>query len=104
MQRAGVRQFGLFALAYVVYFGVRAITQGSSAQAARNAMDLIRVERAFGIAWEGPVQQAAMESRVLVEAANAVYVSGHWPVIMSPGSCSSASAGKTTSGCVTHAS
>ena len=40
-------------------------------------MDLIRVERAFGIAWEGPVQQAAMESRVLMEAANAVNVYGH---------------------------
>jgi len=84
-QRAGVQQLGVFALAYLVYFGVRAITEGSAAQAVHNAINLIRIERWIGIAWEGDVQQIAMQSRVLVEAANAVYVYGHWPVIIVAG-------------------
>lgn len=82
---AGVRELALFALAYFVYFGVRAVTQGSAADAAEHALGLIRFERELGIAWEGALQEAAMGSRLLVEAANAVYMYGHWPVIILTG-------------------
>jgi membrane-associated phospholipid phosphatase len=79
---AGLRQLGIFVLAYIVYFGVRAITQGSVADATDNALRVIRFERGLGIAWEGATQNAVLQSGVLVDAANAVYVYGHWPVLI----------------------
>jgi PAP2 superfamily len=82
---AALRELGIFAVAYLVYFGVRAITEGTTATAMQNAMDLIRVERRLGIAWEGAVQHAIVGSGALVDAANAVYMYGHWPVIIVTG-------------------
>jgi hypothetical protein len=82
---SGVRELGAFALAYLVYFGVRAFTEGSASEAAGNALRLIRFERDLGIAWEGALQEAAMGTRLLVDAANAVYMYGHWPVIIVTG-------------------
>lgn len=82
---SGVRELGVFALAYVVYFGVRAITEGSAPRAVHNALELIRFERAVGVLWEEPLQRAVVGSRVVVGAANAVYMYGHWPVIIAAG-------------------
>jgi membrane-associated phospholipid phosphatase len=84
-RRSGVREVGIFAAAYVVYFGVRALTEGSAARAAQNALELIRFERLHGILWEGTLQRMVLERPVLVDAANAVYVYGHWPVIIAAG-------------------
>ena len=77
-----VRELGIFIVAYLVYFGVRAVTEGTAATAMDNAMDLIRLEQRLGIAWEGGVQEGIVGSRLLVDAANAVYIYGHWPVII----------------------
>ena len=76
------RELAIFLLAYLVYFGVRAVTEGTTATAMQNAMDLIRLERRLGIDWEAAVQQAVVDSRLLIDAANAVYMYGHWPVIL----------------------
>jgi PAP2 superfamily len=84
-RRDATRELGIFALAYLVYFGVRAITEGTAAAAMQNAMDLIRVEQRLGIAWEQAVQDTVVGSQLLVDAANAVYVYGHWPVIVITG-------------------
>jgi membrane-associated phospholipid phosphatase len=84
-RHAGLHQLGLFALAYSVYFGVRALTQGSAQEAARNALHLIHFEEGLGIAWEGTVQRAALGSELVVKGANAVYMYGHWPVIIVAG-------------------
>ena len=81
----GLRQLGIFGLAYLVYFGVRAITQGSARDAVAHALELIRLERDLGIDWEEPVQQVALQSQILVDGANAVYMYGHWPVIVVAG-------------------
>ena len=81
----GLRELGIFAAAYLVYFGVRALTQGSTAQALENALGLIGVERDLGIAWEGEVQDTVLQTGWLVDAANAVYMYGHWPVIVTGG-------------------
>lgn len=80
-----VRELAIFAFAYLVYFGVRALTEGTAATATQNALDLIRFERQLGIAWEFAVQDAALASRLLLDAANAVYIYGHWPVIVIAG-------------------
>lgn len=82
---SGVRELGVFALAYVVYFGVRALTEGSAPEAAKHALELIRLERGIGILWEQPLQQVVLGSRVLVDATDAVYMYGHWPVIIAAG-------------------
>jgi hypothetical protein len=81
----GLRQLGIFGLAYLVYFGVRAITQGSARDAVAHALDLIRLERDLGVDWEEPVQRVTLHSQLLVDGANAVYMYGHWPVIVVAG-------------------
>jgi hypothetical protein len=75
-------ELGIFALAYVVYFGVRAVTEGAAATAMDHALDLIRLEQRLGIAWEQALQDAVVGSGILLDAANAVYIYGHWPVII----------------------
>ena len=80
-----LRELAIFAVAYLVYFGVRALTEGTAATAMQNAMDLIHFEQRLGIAWEGALQDAIVGSGTLVDAANAVYMYGHWPVIIVTG-------------------
>lgn len=82
---AALRELGIFGVAYLVYFGVRAVTEGTAATAMHNAMDLIRLEQRLGIAWEGAIQEGIVGSRLLVDAATAVYIYGHWPVIILTG-------------------
>ena len=80
-----LRELGIFVVAYLVYFGVRAVTEGTAATAMAHAMDLIRLEQRLGIAWERAIQEGIVGSRLLVDAANAVYIYGHWPVIILTG-------------------
>jgi hypothetical protein len=81
----GPREVAIFALAYFVYFGVRAMTEGAPATAMRHADALIGFERHLGMAWERVVQDGVVRSRFLLDAANAVYMYGHWPVIIVTG-------------------
>jgi hypothetical protein len=80
-----VRELAIFALAYGVYFGVRAATEGDALAAGRNALRVVDVEQRLGIAWEGAVQRAAMSSDAALATLNAVYMYGHWPVIIVAG-------------------
>jgi membrane-associated phospholipid phosphatase len=83
--RAGLRQLGYFVAAYLTYFGVRALTEGSTQEAVRNALSVVRLERRLGLAWEGAIQEAVVAHRALVSVANGVYMYGHWPVIVVAG-------------------
>jgi hypothetical protein len=80
-----LRELAIFAVAYLVYFGVRALTEGGVAAADANALALIRLERGIGIAWEGAIQDAALAVPIVLDAANAIYIFGHWPVILAAG-------------------
>jgi hypothetical protein len=84
-RREAVRELAIFAAAYLVYFGVRAFTEGTASIATQNAMDIIRFEQRLGIAWERAVQDVVVGSRLLLDAVNAVYMYGHWPVIVVTG-------------------
>ena len=84
-RRDGLRELAIFAGAYAVYFGVRAVTEGTAAAAMQNAVEIIRLEQQLGIAWERAVQDVVVGSRALLDAANAVYMYGHWPVIIVAG-------------------
>jgi hypothetical protein len=83
--RAAYRELAIFAAAYLTYFGVRALTEGAPQRAFENAMRLYRLEVDVGIDWEGAVQGAVLRTQGLVDLANAVYIYGHWPVLLGAG-------------------
>ena len=82
---AAARELAVFATAYLTYFGVRAVTEGAPWRAFDNAAAVFRFENGLGIDWEGAVQGTVVRSRFLVDAANAVYIYGHWPVLIAAG-------------------
>ena len=85
VSRAARRELAAFALAYLTYFGVRAITDAAPWKAFANAAALFRLEVDLGIDWEGAVQAVVLRSQTLVDIANAVYIYGHWPVLIGSG-------------------
>ncbi len=90
-RRAGVRVFPgwrvlgtqvvLMVLAALCYFGVRGHTRSREGPAQEHARDLLSVERALRIDGERWLQDRFIGHDLLVDAANAVYMYGHWPVI-----------------------
>lgn len=81
----GRRQLAIFAAAYLTYFGVRALTEGRVDRALANAASLVELEHWLGIAWEGGIQGVVAGSQLLQDVVNAVYIFGHWPVIIGAG-------------------
>ena len=79
---SGRRELLVFALAYLTYFGVRAATQGDSVAAVRNALHVMHLERALDLDWEDAAQGVVLGSHALMDAANAVYIWGHWPLLI----------------------
>jgi hypothetical protein len=74
-----------FAAAYLTYFGVRALTEGAAWKATANAMNVIELETELDLDWEGAIQGAVLHSQLLVDVTNAVYIYGHWPVLIAAG-------------------
>ena len=82
----GLRELAIFAVAYLVYFGVRAITEGAAGDArCRTRSPSSASSSGLGVAWERRRPGRRLGSRLLVDAANAVYMYGHWPVIIVAG-------------------
>ena len=79
------RELAVFAAAYLTYFGVRAATEGAPWRAFANASAVFRFETGLGIDWESAVQGVVLSSQILIDAANAVYIYGHWPVLIGAG-------------------
>jgi hypothetical protein len=77
-----VGQALLVAVAIVVYFRIRGITEASVDVAHANADEIVSVERWLGVDVERAVQAPVASSQTLATAANWVYVWGHWPVIL----------------------
>ena len=75
-------ELGVFALAYATYFGVRALTEGKVSQAVGNAIDLVHVERRLDLDWEDAVQGLVLGEQTLLDAVNAMYIWGHWPLLI----------------------
>jgi hypothetical protein len=80
--RAPGRELALVVLAALAYVGVRAITQGSTADAVANGRRVLDLERNLGIAWEHAAQTAIVGHDAVVTLANWVYIWGHWPLIV----------------------
>jgi hypothetical protein len=81
MNARGRRELALVAAGFLVYFGVRAVTQGSHAAAVQNAGTLVSFERSLGIYRELSLQAAITSHQWLVTLVNWVYIWGHWPLI-----------------------
>jgi hypothetical protein len=81
----GPRELLIFVGAYLTYFGVRAFTEGAVPRAMANAELLADLERSLRMDWERDLQEAVLGHPWLVDAVNAVYVYGHWPVLIAGG-------------------
>jgi hypothetical protein len=79
---SGWHELGLFAAAYVAYFGIRAVTQGNVDAAVDNAIAIFEFERDLGLQWERAVQDVVLDRTVLVDVLNGIYIYGHWPVLI----------------------
>jgi hypothetical protein len=77
-----LREIALVAAAASTYFGVRNLTAGAEAEAFANADRVVRLEERARIAWEEPLQEAALRHDSLVTLLNWIYIWGHWPVIV----------------------
>jgi hypothetical protein len=71
----------IVAVAFVAYFGVRGLTEGDGAVAVDNAWSLIELEESLGLYREPAMQGWIIDSRLLVDLLNWIYIWGHWPVI-----------------------
>jgi hypothetical protein len=78
-------ELAIFAAAYLTYFGVRALTQGSVSQAVANADSIYHVERVAGVRWEDAAQAAVLGHDFVVRLANWIYIFGHWPLLLLAG-------------------
>jgi hypothetical protein len=76
------RQGALLAVAVAVYFAVRSLTTGRAADAVAHAHGMVDLERALGLFVEREVQRLALDLPGVGSVANAVYIYGHWPVIV----------------------
>ena len=78
---SGRRELLIVIGAWLVYFGIRALSEGRASTARAHARDLLALEHRLGIAWERAGQRPIADHHWLLTAANWVYVWGHWPVI-----------------------
>lgn len=77
-----LRQVGAVLLGIFVYFRVRGLTESKPAIALDHAKDVLAFEHRFALDQEHRVQSLTQgNTDALVDAANWVYIWGHWPVI-----------------------
>jgi hypothetical protein len=79
----GVREVGIVSLAIFLYFFVRGLMDSKAPLADANARWLIDVERWLGIFHEPAIQEWTLSQDWLVRVVNAIYIYGHWPVLIS---------------------
>ena len=102
--RDALRELAIFALAYLVYFGVRAVTEGSAAAMRAQCALTDRPRAPAGDRMGRSHAGSGTADRLLVDAANAVYMYGHWPVIIVAGVLLFRYRHRITAGCATSAS
>ncbi|HWV23241.1 MAG TPA: phosphatase PAP2 family protein [Thermomicrobiales bacterium] len=77
-----VREVGIVSLAVFLYFFVRGLMDSSASLAESHAYRLVDIERWLGIFREPQVQDWVLRHDWLVWTVNAVYMYGHWPVLI----------------------
>jgi membrane-associated phospholipid phosphatase len=76
-----LREVEIVLAAYFTYFAVRGATEGAADTAIANAHRIEDFEQTLGIFIERDLQDTIVGHSLLVDAANLVYIWGHWPVI-----------------------
>ncbi len=76
------REIGIVALAAYIYFFVRGLIHARESEAMDNARWLVSKEQAFGIFHELRFQEWILGRQWVIDLANAVYIYGHWPVVV----------------------
>jgi len=79
---AVAREVALITGGVVLYFLVRGLIHGRVAVAFRNAEHVIDLERRAGIFVEPQLQSVTTEHSWLIEVLDAIYIYGHWPVVV----------------------
>lgn len=78
-------EIGLVALAFLLYFLVRGSVVDRDAEALRNAIDIIEIERSLGFFWEPELHEAILDNRALIQLFNAIYFWLDFPLIVAIG-------------------
>lgn len=78
-----VREVAIVSLAIFLYFFVRGLMDSNASLAESHAHRLVDVERWLGIFHEPDIQYWVLHHDWLVWSVNAIYMYGHWPVLMS---------------------
>lgn len=78
-----VREVGIVTFAIALYFFVRGLMVTRADLAESNAHLLVDLERWLGLFHEPQIQQWVTEQDWLVRVVNAIYIYGHWPVLIS---------------------
>lgn len=78
----GRRQLLLISGLTLIYFAVRAATAQQRDEAFANASDVLAFEERFGLDLEAVIHDAAMTSEPLIRFLNAVYLWGHFPLLI----------------------
>src|SRR4051812_41180 len=81
LRRNELQQAVLVVAAFLAYFAVRGITQGSHVTAVDHARAIVDLEKRLGFYWEPWLQRHMIDHPLLVTFANWIYMWGHWPVI-----------------------
>jgi hypothetical protein len=85
VHRYGLWDLAVMGAAFALYYWVRGLVEGRATEAFSRSIGIAQVERALGLFWEKELQALVMSSRFLVEAANAIYVYAHFPLIVAVG-------------------
>jgi membrane-associated phospholipid phosphatase len=81
-RRAFFREVLILVIAYMVYAQVRGLAADRTADAFRNAYNIINLERDIGIFWELAVQAAVLPQTTLVHFFNLFYFYGFFPLLI----------------------
>ena len=77
-----LRQFGAVLLGVFIYFRVRGLTSANPSVALDHANDILAFEKTLSLDQEHRLQIISTSHDWITNAANWVYIWGHWPVII----------------------
>jgi hypothetical protein len=78
-------EVALVAIAFLLYFLVRGSVVDRDAEALRNALDIVDIERALGFFWEPRLNEISVGHRVLEQLFNQIYFWLDFPLIVAVG-------------------
>ncbi|MGE3074084.1 MAG: phosphatase PAP2 family protein [Dehalococcoidia bacterium] len=82
VHRAALYEIAIATVAFFSYFLVRGFTESAYDRAYDNAERVLSFEQAFNLDQEDAIQDAITDEDWAVDAANWIYIYGHWPVII----------------------